>query len=111
MQAQQELVVLLITVTTAGAHGFELGDAVTIKGLKQDVQGYSRAEGAFIIISVPNAISFQYYAKAKVGTTGNVNIEAEATQLRQAGFYTGASIGVPSFSVESNGSAGTIRST
>jgi len=99
----------LITVTTAGAHGFELGDAITIKGLKQDVQGYSRAEGAFIIISVPNAISFQYYAKAKVGTSGNVNVVAEATQLRQAGFYTGASIGVPAFSVESNGSAGTIR--
>ena len=99
----------LITVTTAGAHGFELGDAVTIKGLKQDVQGYSRAEGAFIIIAVPNAISFQFYAKAKVGTTGDVNIEAEATQLRQAGFYTGASIGVPSFTVESNGSSGVIR--
>ena len=99
----------LITVTTAGAHGFGLGDAITIKGLKQDVQGYSRAEGAFIIIAVPNAISFQFYAKAKVGTTGNVDVVAEATQLRQAGFYTGASIGVPSFSVESNGSSGTIR--
>ena len=99
----------LITVTTAGAHGFELGDAITIKGLKQDVQGYSRAEGAFIIIAVPNAISFQFYAKAKVGVSGNTNIEAEATQLRQAGFYTGASIGVPSFSVESNGSSGVIR--
>ena len=99
----------LITVTTAGAHGFALGDAITIKGLKQDVQGYSRAEGAFIIIAVPNAISFQFYAKAKVGTGGNVNVVAEATQLRQAGFYTGASIGVPSFSVESNGSSGTIR--
>ena len=99
----------LITVTTAGAHGFALGDAITIKSLKQDIQGYSRAEGAFIIISVPNAISFQYYAKAKVGTGGNVNIVAEATQLRQAGFYTGASIGVPSFSIESNGSSGVIR--
>ena len=99
----------LITVTTAGAHGFELGDAVTIKGLKQDIQGYSRAEGAFIIIAVPNAVSFQYYAKAKVGVSGNVNIEAEATQLRQAGFYTGASIGVPAFSVESNGSSGILR--
>ena len=99
----------LITVTTAGAHGFELGNAITLKGLKQGIQGYSRAEGAFIIIAVPNAISFQFYAKAKVGTGGNVNVEAEATQLRQAGFYTGASIGVPSFSIESNGSAGTIR--
>ena len=99
----------LITVTTAGAHGFALGDAITIKGLKQDVQGYSRAEGAFIIIAVPSAISFQFYAKAKVGTGGNVNVVAEATQLRQAGFYTGASIGIPSFSVESNGSSGTIR--
>ena len=99
----------LITVTTAGAHGFQIGDAITIKSLKQDVQGYSRAEGAFIIIAVPNAISFQFYAKAKVGTGGDVQIVAEATQLRQAGFYTGASIGVPSFSVESNGSSGTIR--
>ena len=64
VQAQQELVVLLITVTTAGAHGFELGDAVTIKGLKQDVQGYSRAEGAFIIILI-NAISFPILCKSK----------------------------------------------
>ena len=54
-------------------------------------------------------ISFQYYAKAKAGGSGNVNIQAEATQLRQAGFYTGASIGVPSFSIESNGSSGVIR--
>ena len=99
----------LITVTTAGAHGFALGDAITIKGLKQDVQGYSRAEGAFIIIAVPNAISFQFYAKAKVGVSGNVDVVAEATQLRQAGFYTGASIGIPSFSIESNGSSGVIR--
>ena len=48
----------LITVTTAGAHGFELGDAITIKGLKQDVQGYSRAEGAcwshpFVLLPSP----------------------------------------------------------
>jgi len=99
----------LITVTTAGAHGFNLGDAVTVKGFKQSVNGYSRAEGAFIIINVPNTISFQYYAKAKVGTTEGTRIDQPSTQLRKAGFYTGASIGTPSFSVESQGSEGTVR--
>jgi len=99
----------LITVTTAGAHGFILGDAITIKGMNQSVTGYSRAEGAFIIINVPSAISFQYYAKAKVGTTDGTRIDTPITQLRKAGFYTGASIGQPSFSVESNGSSGTVR--
>ena len=99
----------LITVTTAGAHGFEIGDAITIKGFDQAVTGYSRGEGAFIIINVPNGISFQYYAKAKVGTSSGTRIDTPTTQLRKAGFYTGASIGTPSFSVSSQGSSGTVR--
>ena len=99
----------LITVTTAGAHGFIIGDAITIKGFNQSVVGYSRGEGAFIIIAVPNSISFQYYAKAKVGTTEDTRIETPITQLRKAGFYTGASIGTPTFSVSSQGSSGTVR--
>jgi hypothetical protein len=99
----------LITVTTAGAHGFVLGDAITIKNFDQAIQGATRAEGAFIIINVPSTISFQYYAKAKVGTTDGQTLHTPATQLRQGGFYTGASIGVPEFSVQSQGSNGTVR--
>ena len=99
----------LITVTTAGAHGFELGDAITIKNFDQAIAGATRAEGAFIIINVPSTISFQYYAKAKVGTTAGQTLHTPATQLRQGGFYTGASIGTPAFSVSSQGASGTIR--
>ena len=99
----------LITVTTVGAHGFEEGDAITLKGLNQGVIGTARAEGAFIITEVATPTTFTYFAKAKVGTTGTIDIQVESTQLRKAGFYTGASIGEsPSVVVQSNGSSGTI---
>ena len=69
-----------------------------LKVLIQAVTGYSRGEGAFIIIArAPNGISFQYYAKAKVGTSSGTRIDTPTTQLRKAGFYTGASIGTPKF--------------
>ena len=99
----------LITVTTVGAHGFVLGDAITIKSLNQSILGSARAEGAFIIISVPNNISFSYYAKGKVGTGGTFDIQSPSTQLRKGGFYTGADIGIPSFDIQSNGSDGELQ--
>jgi len=98
----------LITVTTLGAHGLVEGDAITLKGLNPQTFGYSRAEGAFIITTVPNSISFTFYAKAKVGTTDGDSLQSESTQLRKAGFYTGADIGVPTFSVTSQGSNGVV---
>ena len=99
----------LITVTTVGAHGFEEGDAITLKGLNQGVIGTARAEGAFILTEVPSPTTFTYFAKAKVGDGGTIDIQVESTQLRKAGFYTGASIGEsPSVVVQSNGSSGTI---
>ena len=99
----------LIVVTTVGAHGFEEGDAITLKGLNQGVIGTARAEGAFIITEVPSPTTFTYYAKAKVGSGGTIDIQVESTQLRKAGFYTGASIGEsPGVVVQSNGSSGTI---
>jgi hypothetical protein len=100
----------LITITTVGAHGFIAGDAITVKGLNQSVVGVARAEGAFILTEVPSQTTFTYYAKAKVGDGGFIDIQVESTQLRKAGFYTGASIGEsPSVVVQSNGSSGTIR--
>jgi len=100
----------LITITTVGAHGLVDGDAVTVKGLNQGIVGVARAEGAFIITEVPSQTTFTYYAKAKVGDGGTIDIQVESTQLRQAGFYTGSSIGEsPSVVVQSNGSSGTIQ--
>ena len=98
----------LITVTTIGGHGFEPGFPITIKALEDAVVGAARAEGSFIVNSVPNATSFTYYAKSKVGTTSGQVLSTTYTQLRQGAFYTGASLGQPQFDVFSNGTNGSM---
>ena len=97
-----------ITVTTIGAHGFEAGTPITIKALEDAVVGAARAEGSFIIDSIPTNTTFTYYAKAKVGTTNGDVLSTTYTQLRQGAFYTGASVGQPLFTVFSNGTNGTM---
>ena len=98
----------LITVTTVAPHGLAAGTPITIKALEDSVNGAARAEGSFVIVEVPSPTSFTYYAKSKVGTVNPTTLSTTYTQLRQAGFYTGANIGNPEFTVVSNGSAGTI---
>jgi len=98
----------LLTVTTVAAHGFAVGDVFTIKALASSVSGFSRAEGTFIIASVTSSNVFSYYAKAKVGTINPTLLSSSYTQLRSAGFYTGASVGNPAFNVYSNGQSGSF---
>ena len=81
----------LITVTTVVAHGFESGQPITIKALEDSVIGAARAEGSFIVNTVPTNKTFTYYAKAKVGTTNGEILVTTYCQLRKAGFYTGDS--------------------
>ena len=97
----------LITVTTAAPHGFTIGTPVTIKGLDPAIPG-ARAEGSFVVVSVPTNRSFTYYAKAKTGSINGEQIQTTYTQVRQGGFYTGAEVGIPTFSVLSNGSSGSF---
>ena len=99
----------LITVTTVGPHGFLAGTPITIKALEDSVLGAARAEGSFVIVEIPTATTFTFYAKSKVGTVNPTTLSTSYTQLRQAGFYTGASIGSPTFTVVSNGSNGTLQ--
>ena len=87
----------LITVTTATAHGFSAGAPVTIKGYLSTISGFNRAEGSFIINTVGTPTTFTYYAKAKVGVNNGDVLSTIYTQLRQGGFYTGASIGTPTY--------------
>ena len=101
----------LITVTTQSAHGFEVGDPLTIKALANTVSGFSRAEGSFLVASTPSDTTFTYYAKSKVGTTNGQVLASSATQLRAGGFYTGSSIGNPTFSVFSSGSSGSVTTS
>ena len=98
----------LITVTTIGAHSIEAGSPITIKALENSVAGASRAEGSFIVSTVPTNNTFKYFAKSKVGTANGQTLSTFYTQLRQAGFYTGAAIGNPTFAILSQGAAGVL---
>ena len=98
----------LITVTTQGSHGFIPGTPITIKALEDSVTGASRAEGSFVITTVPTNNTFTYYAKAKVGTTDGQVLSTTYTQLRKGDFYTGAAVGLPDITVVSNGTAGNM---
>ena len=93
----------LITVTTSGPHGLFVGNPITIKALANTITGFSRAEGTFLINTVPTTTTFTYYATSKVGTTNGQVLATTYTQLRRAAFYTGASLGVPAFSIFSQG--------
>jgi hypothetical protein len=90
----------LITVTTSAAHGLTANDAVIIYGLG-NTSTSARAEGAFVINSVPTSTSFTYFAKGIVGTNG-LSLFTGITYARRGGFYTGSSL--PIQSVASNGS-------
>ena len=101
----------LITITTTAAHGLNQYDPITIKALSNSVQGFSRAEGSFLVNSVTSSTSITYYAKAKVGTTNGEVLASTYTQLRKAGFYTGSNVGSPTFTVISTGTTGVITTS
>ena len=101
----------LITVTTTSTHGLAVNDPITIKALSTSVQGFSRSEGSFLVAVVGSTTQISYYAKAKVGTTNGEVLASTYTQLRKGGFYTGAAVGSPTFTVVSGGSSGTITTS
>jgi hypothetical protein len=101
----------LITVTTTAAHGLAVNDAITIKALSNSVQGFSRAEGSFLVAAVGSTTQISFYAKSKVGTTNGEVLASTYTQLRKGGFYTGSAVGSPSLAVVSGGSSGTITTS
>ena len=98
----------LITVTTLAPHDLTVGDPFTIKALANTVTGFGRAEGSFLVNTVPTLTTFTFYAKSKVGTSNGQVLATTYTQLRKGDFYTGANVGSPTFSVSSNGSSGSI---
>lgn len=98
-----------ITVDTQLDHGLSVGDPISIKGLNDSVIGFAKAEGSFIVDTVPSTSQFTYYAKAKVGTSPATSILSTFTVLKEAGFYTGAEIGNnPSITVQSQGASGSF---
>ena len=88
-----------ITVTTTAPHGLSVADPVIMYGLA-GTSNYARAEGAFVIATVPDETTFTYYAKGIVGTN-TLSIKGGSTYGRRGGFYAGADL--PISSVSSNG--------
>jgi hypothetical protein len=89
----------LITVTTSVDHGLLANDAVIVYGLG-NTSTSARAEGAFVINSVPSSTTFTYFAKGIVGTNG-LSLFTGITYARRGGFYDGSSL--PISSVASDG--------
>ena len=87
----------LITITTSSVHEYVVAQPITIKGFNSAITGFSRAEGSFIIFSVPTTTTFTYYAKAQVGVSNGDNLYSPVIQLRKGGFYTGSQVSAPQF--------------
>jgi hypothetical protein len=98
----------LITVTTVGAHGLTPGVPFIIRALNTNLSGFSRAEGVFLVNSTPSSTQFTYFAKAKVGSVAGSQLQETYTLIRRGQFYTGASVGTPTFSVFSQGASGSF---
>jgi hypothetical protein len=91
----------LITITTTVAHGFIAGNPIIVKGYLTTVSGFSRAEGSFLITSVPSPTTLTYYAKAQVGSYNGQILNTVYTVLRKGGLYTGSAIGYPTLTYNS----------
>ena len=100
----------LITVTTVGAHGLDINDPITVQGLGSQTNGFSKAEGRFLVYSVADDTTFTYYAKSKVGDNDGDDLFSSYVLIRKGAFYTGAGVGFPTFSILSNGSNGNFTS-
>jgi len=103
----------LITITTQIAHGYTVGQPFTIKGFNSAYQGFDRAEGSFVVYTVPTSTTFTFFAKGKVGYNINDNIYTPFIQLRQGGFYTGSNINavIPVTAVASTNGTGSVTAT
>jgi hypothetical protein len=102
----------LITVTTVGPHSMLAGDPLTIIGFAgSGVEGAGRAQGSFVVNAITSNKIFNYYAKAKVGTSNAQVISTKFTQMRKGAFYTGADLGEPTFSVVTQGSSGSVATS
>jgi len=110
--AQGVSVESLITVQTVNNHLLAVGQPITVQNLDNTVSGYSRAQGIFVVNSVTNATTFNYYAKASVGTTSSQQISTPSTVVRKGGFYTNAQQ-TPTYAITGGGATttGTVTLT
>ena len=93
----------LITVTFSSAHGLVAGNVVNLSGLNKAIAGYSRADGNFIINTVPLTTSLTFFARGIVGTANGQSLLTSVTLAKRAALYADAAI--PVTSAASNGAS------
>jgi hypothetical protein len=90
----------VMTVTCSQAHGLSLAQPVIIFGAA-GVSNAARAEGAFVVSSVPDANTFTFFAKGIVGVNGT-SVYNQSTYARRGGFYAGADLPITGYVSDAN---------
>jgi hypothetical protein len=90
----------IMTVTCSQAHGLSVAQPVIIFGTA-GVSNAARAEGAFVVSSVPDSTTFTFFAKGIVGTNG-VSIYNQSTYARRGGFYAGSDLPITGYVSDAN---------
>lgn len=85
----------LITVTFDSAHGQSVGDVINMSGLDAGTAGFSRADGNFLIESVPATNKLTYFARGVVGTSDGDNLQQAETIARKGALYANAALPTP----------------
>lgn len=91
-----------VTFADSAGHGLIVGDVLNVSGLNAGTSGFSRADGNFIIDTVPNSSTVTYFARGLVGTSSGQSLYTAETIGRRGKLYANASI--PVASATSNGS-------
>lgn len=95
----------LISVTFVDSdHSLSVGDVVNVSSLSSAIDGFSRADGNFIIDQVPNTQTVKYFARGLVGSSSGQSLYTEESLAKRGGIYASASIPVTSAEVQSGDS-------
>ena len=90
----------VMTVTCSQPHGLSVAQPVIIFGAV-GVSNAARAEGSFVVSTVPDNYTFTYFAKGIVGTSG-VSVFNQSTYARRGGFYLGSDMPITGYTSDGN---------
>jgi len=90
----------VMTVTCSQPHGLAVAQPVIIFGTA-GVSNAARAEGAFVVATVPDTVTFTFFAKGIVGVNGT-SVYNQSTYARRGGFYAGAELPITGYVSDAN---------
>lgn len=85
----------VMTVTCSQPHGLSVAQPIIIFGTV-GVSNAARAEGSFVVSTIPDQYTFTYFAKGIVGTNG-ATVFNQSTYARRGGFYAGANLPITGY--------------